>query len=360
MRQPARAVQDLIDEYLARGGTINQCATVDARDQLRPLWWRHSHRPPPSFQPQTVTEMLANRPKGPRDPISSWRKATGGGDCATWGILPPIDVATTINRWPSTRPISYVVPASDWRPENMELPAQLTSGEHEKVVLVRDSETGFSKIKQDVNSVYNDYTSPLDHLFRDAKAVVFLKPDEQARLVEIVRICRDNSERRDEYLQAKGELIKAYTPKILRWVINLCKQWPNIRIDDVYSYICWRLLETRMDYYNPNRGGLATYFSQVVPSLFLDYLRTIKTGEAEPISISANVDCGEDEDRSTELGDLLTEEEVRGYDENTVAQAAPEILTPQEYQVFVGIAFDGKSRDDIALEMGVSPSISLN
>jgi hypothetical protein len=323
--------QNLIDQFRAGGATITYCDTVDTLDQLRAFPFPAARRQPTSFRPQTVTEMFADKVKGPpRGAHCAWPKIISSKLDDWGGPLPPIDVVKTISRWPLPRPISYIDPASNWRPQNTELAARApepservlgwtakadrphyykvrkqelanhyrSAKAEDEVVLVKDSETGFSKVRQDAKTVHNDYRSPLDHLFRDAKGVVFLKPDREAGLIEIIRVGRGDSERQEEYLRAKGELITAYAPKILKWIRTLCKKWPSVRIDEVYSYVSWRLSETRLDKYNPNRAKLATYFRQVVSSLFLDYLRTIKPNEQEPISINANADCGEGDDGS--------------------------------------------------------------
>jgi DNA-directed RNA polymerase specialized sigma subunit len=52
-------------------------------------------------------------------------------------------------------------------------------------------------------------------------------------------------------------------------------------------------------------------------------------------------------------GDMLRED-VLGDVWDVGAAAAVGILSPQEYQIFAEIAFDGKSIADIAKEMGVS------
>jgi DNA-directed RNA polymerase specialized sigma subunit len=72
---------------------------------------------------------------------------------------------------------------------------------------------------------------------------------------------------------------------------------------------------------------------------------------------NANADCGEGDDGSTELGDLLKEEELHGYDENMVkfiAANAATILSALEYRVFSMHYFEEMSIEYIAEDIGVS------
>jgi RNA polymerase sigma factor (sigma-70 family) len=198
-----------------------------------------------------------------------------------------------------------------------------------------------------------------------AQPVYNLSANEEARLFDTLRVCRDDPEKTLDYNQACTAIVRAYESYILERVKFHCKTWANLSAKEVCSWVISHLFKyKKLNYYNPNRAKFKAFLRSTIKTAFADYLRELrKSGmtyvpkgtRVDVASIGEAIDSGDDGD-SLELGEVLDAVDYRhGNSTAHLAVDAAYILTPQEYQVFAGVAFDGKSREELSEEMDVSP-----
>ena len=134
-------------------------------------------------------------------------------------------------------------------------------------------------------------------------------------------------------------------------VRRLCKNHAGVDCEDALQGVLELIFKYKdLDNFDPAIANLKTFVSNVVDNRFKDYLRSLNTGSnklAIAHSINVYVDLEE------KLCAQAEDEGLLAYiiEAPTVIR---EILTEKEYEVVVGIAFDGKSIKELAEEIGVS------
>jgi RNA polymerase sigma factor (sigma-70 family) len=153
----------------------------------------------------------------------------------------------------------------------------------------------------------------------------------------------------------RSALLEASIPSVRRLARRFCRSYQNLNLDheDVFSELIVGLCQ-KLGGYNPEAASFGTYLAVVAKTSFYDYLRKMRSPEGITKTGGAKVELVfiHDEVKSDD-GDMLRED-VLGDVWDVGAAAAVGILSPQEYQIFAEIAFDGKSIADIAKELGVS------
>jgi RNA polymerase sigma factor (sigma-70 family) len=141
-----------------------------------------------------------------------------------------------------------------------------------------------------------------------------------------------------------------------------CRNWPNLRPDEVFNELIDRLHKELMGY-NPNRGKFSTYVWSVCKLNFIDYLRKIWSPEGLTGVNGADVaithihekiysDSDGAMEREEALAGVCVEDTIHIVD---LAGIAEQLLTVREYEVFCRFYLDGNSREEISKELGVSP-----
>jgi RNA polymerase sigma factor (sigma-70 family) len=208
--------------------------------------------------------------------------------------------------------------------------------------------------------------SNFDRLVRDLGSLPRLSKNKEARIFETLSVCRDDPEKKADCQLAGRKLVEAYTPLIFKLARQLCKAQEklNLRPEEVLGELIVGMYK-KLDAYNPSKASFATFVRQVCKSSFADYTRKIRLTEGitgtngAMVLVVSTHDEGEGDDGSMMLEEVLqdirdVEASREGAQIASLAAAAVEILAPQEYQIFAGLAFECKSIADLAADMGVS------